>query len=336
MGYKIKAFATTDQPGKFKETSYDVPSLGENEVYIKMIACGICHTDCLYMEQPDSILGHEPVGEITEVGSNVTKLKKGDIVGFSYLQSACLDCEQCDSGNDIMCPKRVMFPERNNNAFAEGAVRDAKFVYKIPKELKPEHAAPLMCAGLTVFTAIYNSKIKPTDRVAVVGIGGLGHLAIQFARAWGCHVTAISHSADKKDECMKFGAHDYLCSKDFNDDYINKCEKFDYILNTVSANLPWDDYMHLLKPNGTFCLIGIPSGSVEIKDVFTLLNQQRGVRGCVLGGRHVITKMLDFAAQHNIKPQIEEYGFNLEGLEKGIDRCKTSKARYRAVLVAGK
>jgi uncharacterized zinc-type alcohol dehydrogenase-like protein len=127
-GYKIKALASADKPGKFEETTYDAPPLKDDEVYIEIIACGVCHTDQLYMQQPGSVLGHEPVGYVKELGKSVTKFKVGDLVGFSYLRDACLQCRQCISGHDIMCEKRVMFPEGGNNGFAEGVVCKSGYV----------------------------------------------------------------------------------------------------------------------------------------------------------------------------------------------------------------
>ncbi|KAG1401708.1 hypothetical protein G6F60_006205 [Rhizopus arrhizus] len=191
-----------------------------------------------------------------------------------------------------------------------------------------------MCAGITVFNALYTSGVRPTDRVAVVGIGGLGHLALQFARAWGCHVTAISGSPDKKEEALGFGAHDFLNSREFTAESIEKLSKYDLILDTVSANLDWDLYMSLLKRNGQFILLGLPDSSVEFKNPMEILGGQKSFKGSIVGGRYAIELMLEFAGRHNIKPQIEEYDFNLDELHKAIERCDASKTRYRAVLIA--
>ncbi|KAJ8663740.1 hypothetical protein O0I10_000013 [Lichtheimia ornata] len=332
-GYNITAFATTDKPGKFKEITYHAPPLKDDEIYIKILACGLCHTDVIYMSQPETILGHEPVGEVVDVGSSVTKFAKGDIVGYSYLRNCCLDCRQCNSGNDIMCYDRVMFPEGNNNAFAHGVVCKDRFVYRIPDNLKPKEAAPLMCAGLTVFTALWKSQIPPTGRVAVIGIGGLGHLSLKFARAWGLHVTAISHTPGKKEECLKYGAHEFMCSKDFTADYIKNAPKFDMILDTVSADLDWDMYLNLLDRNGSFFLIGIPSGPIQIKEIFPFLQSEKIFRGSILGGRYIVELMLEFASRHNIKAAIEDYPMTPDGIAKAVEDCEANKLRYRAVLL---
>ncbi|KAL0093906.1 chaperonin 10-like protein [Phycomyces blakesleeanus] len=337
MGYTIKAIASTENPEEYVETTYEAPSLGEADVYIKMKACGVCHTDYIFqsMVPPGTVLGHEPIGVIEELGSKVTKFEKGDLVGFSFLKNCCLDCPECNSGDDYLCRKRVMFPEGGNNGFAEAAVVNSRFVYKIPKGLEAKDAAPLMCAGVTVFSALIQSGVTPTGRIGVVGIGGLGHLALQFSRAWGCHVTAISTSPSKKEEALGFGAHDYISSRDFGEDFVIADEdKYDVILNTVSAKLNWDEYLNLLKPAGKFMMIGIPDGSIEVKDVVGMIMDRRAVVGTILGGRSMVTSMLEFATRHNIKPAVEEYPFTATGLADAIISCHTNKARYRGVLVA--
>lgn len=167
----ITQFASTNERGKFKSVSTKITPLSHHEILIKILACGVCHTDCMFMGRDGDVLGHEPVGEIVEKGSSVERLSVGDIVGTSFLKSACLDCRECNSGQDIMCKHRIMFPEGNMNGFAEHQVCDSRFAYKLPDGMEPKYAGPLFCAGVTVFNALYTSKISPTGRVAVIGIG---------------------------------------------------------------------------------------------------------------------------------------------------------------------
>ncbi|KAI8083972.1 uncharacterized protein B0P05DRAFT_578471 [Gilbertella persicaria] len=323
---KITQFPSTGEAGKFKSNTIDVPKLGSHDALIKLVACGVCHTDCLYMGQDGIVLGHEPIGKVIEVGDLVKNIKKGDLVGTSYLRQACLECRPCMSGEDAMC---------NMNGFANYQVCDSRFAYKLPENMEPKYAASLMCAGVTVFNAIYSSNILPTGRVAVIGIGGLGHLAIQFAKAWGCHVTAISHSADKKDEALKFGAHDFLNSKEFSKEFVeNVKDKYDLILDTVSISLDWDIYLGLLKKNGAFYLMSVIDNPITIKEVNGFLVNQKTFKGSIVGGRYVISLMLEFAARHQIKPQIQEYPFDLDGLQEAIKACHEGKARYRGILIA--
>ncbi|CAO3589017.1 unnamed protein product [Absidia cylindrospora] len=334
MPFEINAFVTTSTKGKFKETSRQVQELGEHEILVDLLASGICYTDCHYTGTEGLNLGHEPVGLVKALGSAVTNFSKGDYVGFSYLQSSCLTCDQCCAGDDLYCEKRVMYPgSGQNNGFSDTAIVDARFSYHVPKDIEPKHAAPLMCAGSTVFNALYSSNLSPTASVGIVGIGGLGHLALQFANKWGCHVTAISTNPSKKDEALSFGAHAYLSSKDFaTPGFYDTAPKFDLILNTASADLPYDDYIKLLKPKGQFLLIGLPSKSVEV-DAFPFIGNELGMRGSLVGGRRAVRLMLEFAARHNIKPQVEEYPFTVQGLEDALESCVSYKARYRAVIV---
>ncbi|KAI9262775.1 hypothetical protein BY458DRAFT_438927 [Sporodiniella umbellata] len=334
MPTKITQFACTGDRGEFKETTVDAPTLKSNEILIKIIASGVCHTDCAFMGPNGLVLGHEPIGRIVEAGNEVKHFKVGDVVGTSYLKEACLSCSACNSGNDVLCSERKMFPEGNSNGFASHQIADSRFVYRIPDHLEPKYAGPLMCAGATVFNSLFTNDVSPTARVAVVGIGGLGHLALQFARGWGCHVTAISTSDDKKQEATSFGAHDFLNSKTIDADSVSECPKFDYILNTVSANIDSDLYMSLLKPNGKLILIGLPNGAVEFKNPIEFVSGQKSYRGAIVGGRHALQQMLEFADRHQIKPTIEEYSLDLDGLSKAIKRCDIGKARYRAVLLA--
>ncbi|CDS08739.1 hypothetical protein LRAMOSA10100 [Lichtheimia ramosa] len=332
-GYLIDAFATTDKPDVFKKIQYQADPLEENQVYIKIKACGVCHTDVLFSSSPDVILGHEAVGEIVEVGSKVDHLVPGDVVGFAYMKSSCQSCLLCHSGDDIMCRKRKMFPEGTNNGYAYAAVCDGRFVYKIPKSIEAKYAGPLMCAGSTVFSAMYGANLSPTARIAILGIGGLGHLGLQFARAWGCHVVAISSGRDKEAEALKFGAHEYWCSKDFTPEFIDKAEKFDMILSTVSGDLDYDMYLDLLKPNGNFRLVGIPPNEIKFGKILPFLLDQKNFTGAILGGRKINTLMLEFAARHNIRPQIEELPMTEDGIAEAFHRLHKNQARYRTVLI---
>ncbi|KAJ2962059.1 hypothetical protein NQZ79_g2741 [Umbelopsis isabellina] len=330
MVKKLKVLSTVTSL-KFKEMEIEVPELKATEVFVKIKSCGVCHTDLYSLDKPGFVAGHETVGRVLEVGKLVKHIQVGDLIGFGYLKEACNNCEQCASGHEIMCPDRTIFP-KGIGGFAFHAVFNAHFCYKIPTGIEAKYAGPLMCAGATVFTAFTNYNLKPTDRVGIVGIGGLGHLALQFARAWGCHVVAISSSPDKAEEACSFGAHEAWCSKDFTPDYIAKIEQFDYILNTVSGNLPWDDYMSLLKPNGVMVMVGLPEKPMQLHSL-PLVTRQLRLTGSLVAGRHDNMKMLDFAARHQIKPKIEEYPMTAEGAAKAVDSVRENTARYRAVLV---
>ncbi|KAI8065244.1 hypothetical protein BC940DRAFT_259227 [Gongronella butleri] len=335
MAITINSFYTAETPGKFKQVTRTIDGLEPHQILIKIVASGICHTDCYALDQQDLCLGHEPAGEVIEIGSAVKSFKVGDKAGFSYLKEACLECEQCVAGDDLYCQSRVLFPGTDNmNGYADKAIVDSRFAYHLPEGIDIKDMGVLMCAGSTVFNALYSTNTSPTHRVAIIGVGGLGHLALQFANKWGTSVTAISTSDDKKDEAISFGAHEFLNSKRFDDaEYLKTINKFDLIINTASANLPYDQYISLLKPKGQFLIVGVPTKPIEVNGR-AFIGNELGMRGSLVGGRETVRKMLEFAARHNIKPAIEELPLTLEGLEEGIQRCLDYKPRYRIVLVA--
>ncbi|KAF9319054.1 hypothetical protein BG003_009975 [Podila horticola] len=273
------------------------------------------------------VVGHEIVGRVESKGEDVTNVEIGDVVGFGYIRSTCLNCKHCHSGQENMCQQRTTFSD-GIGGFATGSVWDSRFVYKIPASIEPRHAGPLTCAGASVFGALYGYNVSPTATVGVVGIGGLGHLAIKFARAWGCKVVALSANPDKIRDASNFGAHEFFCYRD----PILGTTKLDYIINTVAGDLPWDHFIGLLEPNGTLINLGVSKkGSMEIPYMPHLFKQLKVV-GSLVASRHVVVKMLEFAARHNIKPEIEELDMGLEGCAEAFRRITHQQARYRVVL----
>lgn len=327
MSKYVETVLKGSKGGKIVETTSKVADkMTGNQVYIKLTHAGLCHTD-LGMLEKDMVLGHEPVGVVEETGPDCKKLKKGDVVGWGYLHNSCNECEFCWTGREILCPQRQMYgsADLNFGGFGSGAVLHENYVYKIPDGLDPANAAVLQCAGATVFSALYNNGIKPTDRVGIVGIGGLGHLALQFAHAWGCEVTAFSTTAGKRDEAMKFGAHKFVTTKDeFSVD-----DKLDWILSTVSGQLDWSAYYKVLKPSGTIITMGVSSDPVMKLPYGSFIANEFGMRGSLVASRQVQTLMLQFAARHGIKAAIEEHPLTKENLETCIERLEKGDVRYR-------
>ncbi|KAG0256144.1 hypothetical protein BG011_004727 [Mortierella polycephala] len=321
-------FASAPGGKTFVETQLELPTLGRSDVAVAVLCCSVCYTDTMYAAQIEGcVVGHEIIGRVEFTGESVTNVSVGDTVGFGYIRSACLDCQFCHQGQENMCPKRTTFSD-GVGGFANASVWDSRFVYKIPDAIEPRHAGPLTCAGATVFAALYGYNVSPTATVGVVGIGGLGHLAIKFAKAWGCRVVAISSCRDKEQDARAFGAHEFICSKD----PITTATKMDYILNTVSGDLPWEIFINLLETNGTLINMGVSAkGSMEIPYFPTLFKQLKVV-GSLVASRHVVKKMLDFAALHNIKPEIEEYDMDVKGCREAFRRVTEQQARYRVVL----
>lgn len=312
--------------------------LSGKQVYVKVTHCGLCHTDLhLVGGKTEMVLGHEPVGVVEELGPDCTKLKKGDVVGWGYLHNSCGECEYCWTGREVLCPKREMYgyADLNFGGFGTGAILRENFLYKIPEGLSPSDAAVLQCAGATVFSALYNNNVRPTDRVGVVGIGGLGHLALQFANKMGCHVTAFSGSENKKEEAMSFGAHEFTVTKVPEGEKFKVEEKLDIILSTVSGQLDWSKYYEVLKPSGTVVAMGLSDDPICKLPYASLLMNEQKLTGSLVASRQVQTLMLEFAARHKITVAKEELEMTKENLETCFERLEKGDVRYRFVLKNG-
>ncbi|BFZ63403.1 hypothetical protein YB2330_004525 [Saitoella coloradoensis] len=329
---EIQVFKGTPE-GKVIEATHTIRDIKADEVFIKVTHCGFCYTDIHYLKA-GSVLGHEPVGIVEEVGSECKRLKKGDVVGWGYLHDSCMECEMCMTGREILCAERKMYAyaDLDMGGMGSGYIGKEKYVFKIPKGLAPADAAPLMCAGATVFAAIYNNNIKPTDRVGVVGIGGLGHLALQFLKAWGCHVAAFSGSDSKKAEAEHFGAREFVVTRVAEDQEFQIEEKFDFILSTVAGQIPWAKYMRCLKPTGTMIPLGLSSDPDMITPYSDIIVHELKVSGSLVASRHVQNLMLEFAARHGIKPQNEILEMTADNINDAADRLHKGDVRYRFVL----
>ncbi|KAG0361876.1 hypothetical protein BC939DRAFT_480463 [Gamsiella multidivaricata] len=321
-------FASGPEGGFFVEKTLELPTLGRNDVAISIICCSVCYTDTMIATQAEGqIAGHECIGRVDFKGEDVTNIEIGDIVGLGYIRSTCLQCSFCLSGQEHMCPKIKTFVD-GIGGFANASIWDSRFVYKIPESIEPRHAGPLTCAGASVFGALYGYNVSPTSTVGVVGLGGLGHLAIKFSKAWGCKVVAISSTREKEQDAYAFGAHEFIYTKD----PITTSTKMDYIINTVAGDLPWGVFVNLLESNGTLINMGVcPKDTMEIPYIPVLFKQLRVV-GSLVAPRHVVKKMFDFAALHNIRPEIEELEMSTKGCREACRRVIEQRARYRVVL----
>ena len=326
---KIHAFAAMGPGEPLRPFSYDAPPLGPFEVLLKVSHCGLCHSDIHLIDndwkksQYPLVPGHEVVGTIEKKGAEVT-LKVGQRVGVSWLRSACLKCPVCLDGDTNICPQKTTTCNGNYGGFADYMTADGRFVFAIPDPLDSAHAAPLLCAGATVYAPLRRHGIQAPHSVAIIGLGGLGHLGVQFAAAFGATVTAISHSPDKEKEAKSFGAHRFMTLHN-----PPKEPQFDFILSTVQADLDWNLVVTLLKPKGTLCFVGRPQGAALI-DLNPLISFQKNICGSSTANRPLVNEMLAFAAQHKIKPKIEL--LPLAEVNQGIKRVRDNAARYRIVL----
>ncbi len=313
---------------------YDPGVLGPQEVEIGITHCGICHSDLHLISndwgisQYPFIPGHEIVGTVTAVGADVHSLEAGQRVGLGWQSNSCGTCEWCSRGMENLCAQAEATCVHRNGGYADRVRANARFVIPIPEALESAHAAPLLCGGITVYNPLRTALINPSSRVGVVGIGGLGHIAIQFARVFGAEVTAFSTSAAKEEEVRALGAHNFVNTRE------SKAMKEmagtqDFILSTVNADQDWGVFVQALRPTGTLCFVGVPPSPVSIS-AFPLITGIRTLTGNPTGSPYRLREMLDVAARHGVKAQIES--FPMSKANEAIEKVKKNKVRYRAVL----
>ncbi|KAI1270816.1 GroES-like protein [Xylaria sp. FL0933] len=313
-----------------KETTTRPDELSGDQVFIRITASGVCGTDLHYKHQHMG-LGHEGVGVVERTGPHCKALKVGDRVGWGYNHSFCGRCTQCLSGNDVFCAERAFYAmaDLDQGSFGSHAVWREVALFKIPDNISDEDAAPLQCAGATVFTALHAYGTRPTETVGIMGVGGLGHLAIQFASKIGCRVVVLSGSESKKDEAMKLGAHEFVATK--GKDELKVSHKVDRLLMTTSVQPNWEQLLPILSPGATIYLISVASGKFEIP-YMPLLAYGITIQGTLVASRLVHERMLEFAALHQIKPMIELFDMTEEGIKDAMEKLEQGKLHFRAVL----
>ena len=330
----IKAYAASEAGGELKPFEYDPGPLGSDEVEIEVEHCGICHSDLSMLDnewgmtQYPLVPGHEVVGTISRVGDEVSNLQVGQRVGLGWHAGYCMTCPSCMAGDHNLCAAGEGTIVGRHGGFADRVRAQAASVVPLPDGVDMESAGPLFCGGITVFNPLVQFDVKPTDRVGVIGIGGLGHMALQFLNAWGCEVTAFTSSEDKKKEALELGAHHTINSRD-PDEIEAAAGQFDMILSTVNVKLDWNAYVATLQPKGRLHFVGATLEPLDL-GVFPLIMAQRSVSGSPVGSPATIATMLDFAARHGIKPVIETFRF--DQVNEAMERLRSGKARYRIVL----
>ena len=313
---------------------YDPGKLGLHEVEIAITHCGVCHSDLHLISndwgisQYPFIPGHEIVGKVTAVGAEVRSLEVGQRVGLGWQSNSCGVCEWCTRGMENLCLASEGTCVHRNGGYADRVRANARFVIPIPDALDSEHVAPLLCGGITVYNPLRTHGVNPSSRVGILGIGGLGHMAIQFARAFGAEVTAFSTSVEKEEEARALGAHNFVNSRE------SKAVKEvagtqDFILSTANAGQDWGAFVQALRPTGTLCFVGVPPSPVSLL-AFPLISGQRSISGNPTGSPYRLKEMLDVAARHGIKAITES--FPMAQANTAIEKVKKGKVRYRAVL----
>jgi uncharacterized zinc-type alcohol dehydrogenase-like protein len=326
----------------FDTTTIARRDLGEHDVLIDIKFCGICHSDIHQVKDEwggsifPMVPGHEIAGVVAEVGSAVQKVSSGDRVGVGCLVDSCGECEYCEAGEEQFCTKgavptyngREYDGEPTFGGYSRQVVVDERFVVTIPDGLDLQLAAPLLCAGITTYSPLKRWKAGEGMKVAVVGMGGLGHVAVKIAAAMGAEVTVLSQSLSKQEDGLRFGAKHYYATSE-RETFKQLKSSFDLILNTVSANLPLDRYLSLLRVDGTLVSVGAPS-QPDTFNAFSLISGRRSMAGSPIGGLPETQEMLDFCAEHGVAPEIELISAGEVG--DAYERVERSAVRYRFVI----
>ena len=330
----INAYAVKSAKGRLEPFSYEPGPLGRKEVEVAVTHCGICHSDMSMVNNEwgwsafPLVPGHEVVGTVAATGDAVEGLKIGQRVGVGWQCGSCGHCEYCKTGRGHLCAQEQDTIVQHHGGFADKVRALEDYVVPIPDALDSVGAAPLLCAGNTVYTPMRRHGVNGNTRAAVVGIGGLGHIAVQFLAKLGCEVTAISSTHSKDEEARGFGASSFIATKG-TDELQKAANRFDFIISTVSASLPWKDYLVALRPEGIMVVVGLPDADMQISAV-DLIGKEKSLAGGRTGGPDDLHQMLEFAARHQILAQIEK--FPMSDVNAAMDRLASGKARYRVVL----
>ncbi len=330
----IKGYAAYESGAQLSAYEYEPAPLGAHEVLLEVTHCGICHSDVHLIDNDwrinfyPFVPGHEVVGRVIKKGDGVGRLNIGQVVGVGWQAGACLECEMCVSGQENLCPDSVPTCAGRHGGFADHVIVDSRFAFPLPDNVKLDGMAPLLCGGITVFSPLHRYEVRPWHKVGVVGIGGLGHMALQFAKAFGCEVTAFSSSEGKEDEAKELGAKHFVHTRAKGWERPARNSQ-DFIIVAATADLDWDPYIKALRPNGMICFVTGESTKINVS-VSTLLGSQRAVSGSAIGGRHVMAEMLQFASRAGVRAQTEILPLN--EVNQAIQKVRDNQARYRMVL----
>ncbi len=334
----IHAYAALAPNTPLKPFEYEPGPLGPEDVEIAVQYCGICHSDLSMlhnhwqMSAYPLVAGHEVVGRVAAKGERVAHLAVGQTVGLGWFSRSCRSCEFCNDGDFNLCTTNEQTIVGRHGGFADRVRCHAAWATPLPAGISLESAGPLFCGGITVFNPLVQFDVRPTDRVAVIGIGGLGHMALRFLRAWGCEVTAFSSNAAKADEIRAMGAHHIVDSRDANA-LAKIAGSLDFILSTVNVPLNWEAYMGTLRPRGRLHVVGAVPEPIGVA-AFPMIVGQKQLSGSPLGSPNTTRRMLDFCARHQIAPTVEL--FPIAKVNEAIAHLEAGKARYRVVLQVAK
>jgi uncharacterized zinc-type alcohol dehydrogenase-like protein len=341
----VNAYIATSATEPLVRGTVERREVGPNDVLIDIRWAGICHSD-IHTVRGDwgeipypMTVGHEIAGVVAAVGAEVTRHRVGDRVGVGCMVGSCRECEQCLAGNEQYCLKGMIGTYNAVDAdgtitqggYSEQIVVAEDFVLRVPESIPLEKAAPLLCAGITTYSPLRHWNAGPGKRVAVVGLGGLGHMAVKFAHAMGAEVTVLSQSLKKREDGLRMGADHYHATGD-PDTFAALAGSFDLIVNTVSSGIDIGAHLDLLKTDGTLVNVGAPSEPLPVQ-VFSLLMGRKSFAGSAIGGIEETQEMLDFCAEHGIAPEVEV--IPADRINEAWERVLASDVRYRFVIDAG-
>ncbi|MCP9339166.1 NAD(P)-dependent alcohol dehydrogenase [Stutzerimonas xanthomarina] len=340
-----QGYAALDPTTPLAPFSFQRRALGEHDVQIEVLYCGVCHSD-LHTARNEwnntlypSVPGHEIVGRVVAVGSAVSSFKLDDIAGVGCLVGSCQSCSSCSEGLEQYCENGFVGTyngpafgggENTFGGYSDTIVVDQKFVLRISHtEANLAAVAPLLCAGITTYSPLRQWKVGPGQKVGVVGLGGLGHMAVKIANAMGAHVVLFTTSPDKKEDALRLGASEVVVSKN-KDEMAAHLNSFDFILNTVAAPHNLDAFLSLLKRDATMTLVGAPASPHPSPSVFGLIFKRRRLAGSLIGGIAETQEMLDFCAEHSIVSDIEM--IDIQNINEAYERMLKSDVKYRFVI----
>lgn len=342
-----RAYAARSATDPLAPLSIDRRDPTPTDVEIEILFCGVCHSDLHQVRNEwkntiyPCVPGHEIVGRVKRVGSAVTKFKPGDLASVGCLVDSCRQCSECREGLEQYCKPGPTFtynsPDKHApggkghtfGGYSERIVVDEAFTLRVPPNLDPAGAAPLMCAGITTYSPLRRWGVGPGSRVGVVGLGGLGHMAIKFSHALGASTALFTTSPGKAEDARRFGADDVIISRD-KDLMSRHGESFDFIIDTVAAPHDLDVYLQMLKRDGTLCLVGAPEHPHPSPTVFNLIFRRRSIAGSLIGGLRETQEMLDFCGKHNIVCDIEL--IPIQKINEAYERMLRSDVKYRFVI----
>ena len=342
MTTTVAAYAAPAAKAPLERTTITRRAVREHDVLIEIKYAGICHSD-IHQARDEwggavfpMVPGHEIAGVVTEVGPGVTRYAVGDRVGVGCFVDSCRECENCLAGEEQYCLNGMTGTynatgrdgEPTQGGYSTHVVVDENYVLRIPESLGLDVAAPLLCAGITLYSPLKHWNAGPGKKVAVVGLGGLGHMGVKIAAALGAEVTVLSQSLRKQDDAKRFGADHYYATSDAST-FQQLAGRFDLIVNTVSANLDLDAYLSLLRVDGTLVNVGAPEHPVSLS-VFSLIGGRRTLAGSMIGGIRETQEMLDFCAEHELGAEIEL--ISADRINEAYERVVTSDVRYRFVI----